>query len=135
MSLSPAGRRAKGHAFERIIAQDFQELGWDCMTTRAAKGGNWCASDNGIDLFGTEPFAIQCKRFKDYAPISCIEEVDCWAADHDPRVARSGVYQETNRNYPAIPLLLTKADSKETMAVLPWTELKKLIRDAYGKRP
>lgn len=114
MSLSARGRREKGHAFECAMAQEFQELGFDCITTRAAKGGNWCASDNGIDLCGTEPFKIQCKRFKDWAPISCIEEIQC-----DPDDG-------------SIPLLLTKKDQGEVMAVLPFSELKKLIRLNYG---
>lgn len=129
MSLSPAGRRAKGHAFERLIAQDFQELGWDCMTTRAAKGGNWCATDNGIDLCGTEPFAVQCKRFKDYAPISCIEEIQPEKRTFASADALLAAILEQ------IPLLITKADGKPTMAVLPWSELKSLIRDAYKARP
>lgn len=128
MSLSPAGRRAKGHAFERTISSDFQELGFEAMTTRAKVGGNWCASDHGIDLCGTEPFLVQCKRFKDYAPISCIEEIQIPEAirsywgDSPPAVMLD-----------AVPLLITKADNKPTMAVLPWEELKKLIRGNFRR--
>lgn len=126
MTLSPAGRRAKGHAFERLIAQDFQELGFDCITTRAAKGGNWCATDNGVDLAGTEPFAVQCKRFKDYAPISCIEEIGRYV-EVCGATGSEGVFTDP------IPLLITKKDNGPTMAVLEWTELKKLIAENYRK--
>lgn len=98
--------RAKGHSFEREIAAEFRELGFkDAKTTRAARGGDWSQSDNGIDLVGTGKYAVQCKRLANYASVNTIEEVQG-----------------------SSPLLLTKANGKPTMAVLPWEDLKELIR-------
>ena len=102
-------QRTKGHAWERQVAQDFQELGW----SEARRLLEYNTRDaNGIDLQDTFPFLVQCKRHKDYVSINHINEI---------QTGDDG----------AIPLLLTKADRKPTMAVLPWTELKKLIKQAY----
>lgn len=119
--------RTKGHSFERLVAEQMRELGWDdAMTKRAARGGDWSTTDDGIDIVNVEPFAIQCKRFKGYAPISCIEEIRTEIPEADFRLSRSaGKYVLTAEQ---IPLLITKADSKPTMAVLPWEELRKLLK-------
>lgn len=97
------------------------------MTKRAARGGDWSTTDDGIDIVNVSPYAVQCKRYKDYAPISKIEEivvkksVECIYDVDDNLVSAEAL---------SIPILITKADRKPTMAVLPWEELKKLIRDA-----
>ncbi len=115
--------RTKGHSFERDIAIDFQELGW----TDARRQLEYHIKDAlGVDLQGTEPFAVQCKRGRQYAPITAIEEIMQRVWIHDS----GGVIKiET------VPLLITKADRKPTMAVLPWVELKKLLKMAYPKKP
>lgn len=120
--------RKKGHDFEREIAQQFRELGWeDAMTTRAARGGDWSHTDDGIDLVNTEPFAVQCKRLQGYASVNTIEEIHTgqkcqdFYADGRPVTC-----------FDKIPLLLTKANGKPTMAVLPWDELKKLLKDYHA---
>ena len=102
----------KGKVFERFCTEQMRELGWkDCITTREAKGGNWAATDDGIDLVDTDPFSIQCKSYAKYHSVSKTEEIT-------PEEGK-------------IPLLLMKADHKPVMAVLPWEELKKLIRECY----
>lgn len=109
--------RTKGHSFERLVSHQWQEMGWkDARTKRAARGGDWSTTDDGTDLVGTEPFAVQCKRYADYVPVNRIEEIVKY------------------ENQPEIPLLLTKADNKPTMAVLPWDELQKLIKMAYAEK-
>lgn len=115
--------RTKGHSFERQLAQDFREMGWDdCITTREAKGGNWSESDGGIDLRWTAPFLVQCKRRKDYVPVSTIEEVQ-----YSVITAIDGI-----RCKPAeIPLVITKADRKPAMAILRWEDLQLLIKDSF----
>jgi len=123
--------RTKGHAYERKIAVDFQEMGFDAITKRAARGGDWSTTDDGIDLVGTEPFAVQVKRYRDYVPVNTIEEINCWAKDKQP-VSGFGV-QVSGPDYPMVPLLITKADHKPAMAVLPWSELMKLIRFSFPK--
>jgi hypothetical protein len=91
-----------------------QDLGWfNARTKRAARGGDWSTTDEGIDIVATDPFKIQCKRYKGYSPISKIEEVEC------------------NRDLGEIPMLITKADHKESMCVLPWSDMKDLLRWAF----
>lgn len=120
--------RQKGHNFEREIAQQFRELGWeDAMTTRAARGGDWSHTDDGMDLVGTGPFLVQCKRLANYASVNTIEEIkpSHWMLpDGSHAILPHDVVGQ-------IPLLLTRANGKPTMAVLPWDELKRLIRNYY----
>lgn len=125
--------RKKGHDFERSVAREFQELGWeDAMTTRAARGGDWSHADDGIDLVGTEPFAVQCKRLQGYASVNTIEEIKPGKrTDACIGHFKDGNFHVTDQ-VDQIPLLLTRANGKPTMAVLPWDELKKLLRDYHG---
>jgi hypothetical protein len=54
--------RAVGNAYEREIRLQLIELGWDkCQTTRFASRE---MDANNVDLIHTEPFWIQCKRWK-----------------------------------------------------------------------
>lgn len=104
--------RTKGHTYERQIASEFRELGFDeAMTSRETTGGNWQTSDEGIDLAFTEPYHVQVKRFKKYQPIGKINEID-----------------------PALPnrILITKADRQPAMAVMAWDDLKRLIKTVHG---
>jgi len=98
--------RTKGHSFERNIAQDFQEIGFPDARRHLEYQQR---EANGCDLSGVEPFKVQCKRKKSYSPITAIFEVTA------------------NRDAGEIPLLITKGDRQETMAVLPWSELKRLL--------
>lgn len=119
--------RRKGHDFERDIARQFrEELGFiDCMTKREARGGDWHLTDDGRDLIGTSPFSVQCKRLANYASVNTIEEIT-------PKVIRVRLPDGTDHVAEDVPLLLTKANGKETMAVLPWSELKKFLRAYYA---
>ncbi len=130
--------RAKGHTFERETSHQFQEMGWKgAQTTRAARGGDWSHTDDGIDLTGTEPFAVQCKRLANYVPVNTIEEIGLKPGfafvpvDPYPKIHQG---QPVFSDGPAmsIPLLLTKADHKPTMAILPWSELQKLLKANYS---
>lgn len=95
--------RTKGHSFERECARDFQSIGFpDARRHLEYQDGE----ANGVDIKNTGLFAIQCKRGQQYAPITKIEEVQI----------------------PGLPLLITKADKKPAMAVLPWKELMKMIK-------
>jgi len=103
--MSGSYNRQKGHSFERELAKEFQELGFDCMTSR---NGDRSQDARGRDLVDTWPYAVQAKRYKNYVPINTIEEIEV----DDGEIA----------------LLITKANNKPAMAVLPWHDLKKLIR-------
>ena len=94
--------RVKGHSFERDIAKDFKELGYkDARRLLEYQEGM------GVDLENTGKFRVQCKRYKDYCPISKINEVP----------------KEKN----TIPLLITKGDRKETMVVMSWNDHKSIL--------
>jgi len=97
--------RKKGHDFEREISRDFNEIGYDTKTTRNARGGNWSATDNGIDLVNTGRYDVQCKRLASYVSVNTIKEI----------------------KGEGIPLLITKANGEPSMAIMPWDELKKLL--------
>jgi len=74
----------------------------------------------GTDIVGVEPFRVQCKKLKKYAPITCIEEVDA------------------DRVLGEIPVLVTAGDRQEPMAVLPFEDFMHLalsyMKDWYPHR-
>lgn len=122
--------RTKGHSFERQVALWFQEAGFpDCRRQL-----EYHVKDAfGVDLQGTGPFMVQCKRGRTYAPITAIEEVNVEDAG-DRRWQRREITPEFAVIEPAFacPILITKADKKPAMAVLPAEEFFKLIRQVYG---
>ncbi len=97
--------RTKGHSFEREIAQIFR-----AVFPRARRQLEYNEMDcNGIDLTETGPYRIQCKRMKKYVNPSAIEEIKL-------------------RNPAAeTPVLITKADHKPALAILPLDSLMQLI--------
>ena len=101
--MSGKRSRTKGHSFEREIANMFRTLGFDARRHLEYQDGE----ANGVDIANTGPFRIQCKRHKDYAPISAINEIQL----------------------AGIPLLITKGDRKPAMAVLPLDALMKILAD------
>lgn len=99
--------RVKGHTFERLCAREFRDMGFkDAKTKRQARGGDWSTTDDGIDLVGTGKFLVQCKCLQNYVSVNTIEEV----------------------KGEGIPIVVTKANSKEPMAILPWNDLKHMIQ-------
>jgi hypothetical protein len=61
----------------------------------------------GYDLDGTDPFRIQCKALQNYVPVNTIEEIH-------PSPTHT-------------PVLITKADGKPAMAVLPLEDFMRII--------
>ena len=109
--MSKYGRQ-KGHSFERSLARELREMGYkDCITRRDARGGSWSLSDDGRDLVGTPGLAIQCKRLQAYCSVSTIEEIIDYPKEKEIRI------------------VVTKANNKPTMAILPWEDLKLLLRN------
>ena len=54
--------RTKGHNFERKIAKEMRELGWeDAATSRYVSQE---LDDAKVDIARTDPFNIQCKAYK-----------------------------------------------------------------------
>lgn len=97
--------RTKGHSFEREVAKRFREVGYH----KAIRKLEYQVTDDlGIDLDGTSPYLIQCKRLKKYSSITAIEEVP----------------QKDGH----IPVLITKADNKPAMAVIPFDHFLELVK-------
>lgn len=102
--------RTKGHDFEREMAQRFR-----VVFPRARRQLEYNEMDcNGVDLADTGLYRIQCKRKKKYANPSAIAEIQI----KDPS---------------EIPVLVTKADHKPPLAVLPLDHLLALIAKSEGR--
>lgn len=103
--MSGKRSRTKGHSFEREIAKFFQTIGY----LEAKRHLEYQSEEVvGVDLDNTGPYKVQCKRNKGYAPINKIFEIqdmkDC------------------------IPLLITKADNKPAMVVMPLSDFAVLAK-------
>lgn len=99
-----AYQRRKGHDYEREVARQLQRVFPDAKrnVTETQTGGQ------GVDIVGTGALAVQCKRYKSYAPITKIEEV----------------------NAPGkIPVLVTKGDRQRDMVVLPLQDFLAILAD------
>ena len=103
-------QRTKGSSFERWVANQLKSVFPEAkrhleFQTQEARG---------VDLDNTGPFAIQCKAYAKYPPITKIQEVQL----------REG----------EIPVLVCKGDRLTPMAVLPFDEFVRLLeRAGYGK--
>lgn len=97
-------QRDKGANYEREIARQLRALFPD-----AARNVTETQHGQGVDLVNTGNLRIQCKRHKQYAPITRIEEV--------PRTPDK------------IPVLITRGDRKEDVAVLYLSDFLAILAD------
>lgn len=58
----------------------------------------------GVDVQNTGRFKFQCKKWKAYAPVTCIQEIECEPVLGD------------------VPVLVTAGDNLTPMAVLPFDD-------------
>lgn len=103
--MSGRRSRTKGHAFERWVAKKLRRRFPDAKRHLEYQ----FSEANGVDLVGTYPYLIQCKRMKRYASLAAISEVTI-----DPIEG-------------GIPVLITKADRGDVLAALPFSEFLRLI--------
>lgn len=109
--ISHKGARAKGHSFERLIANSLKEI-----FPNARRQLEYHEADcNGVDIANTEHFKFQCKKLRRYASITAIEEVQC-----DEEIGD-------------IPVLVTAGDGQRPMAVLPFDDFLILLQTAKRK--
>jgi hypothetical protein len=100
--------RRKGHQFERETAVALRGI-----FPGARRQLEYHADDAlGVDVQGTGRYKFQCKKYKNYAPISCLSEVQCAEALGE------------------IPILVTAGDNLRAVAVLPFADLLDLISRA-----
>jgi len=99
--------RTKGHGYEREVARMFRR--W---FPEARRQQEYHESDClGVDLQGTDCLSVQCKRFKGYAPISALDEVQ----------PKRGQF----------PLLLTRGDRLPDRVVMGWPLFEFLMDQAF----
>lgn len=107
--VSHAGARQKGLAFERWVANQLGHI-FEEAERRLESQASKCI---GVDLDGTDRIKIQCKNYQGYASVGTIKEIQ--------------IKNETD-----IPVLVTKGNKLEPMAVLPFAKLVTLLEIAYG---
>lgn len=100
--------RSKGLGFERDIANVFKEVFKDSRRQLEFQK----AEAVGVDLKNCGEYLVQCKAYKNYAPISCIEEI----------VLRKGFK----------PVLITKGDRLRPVAVLYFDDFMELVKRLEG---
>lgn len=104
--ISHAGARKKGHDFERWTANEFKKVFPD-----AARQMEYQIEDaKGIDVKNTGDYLVQCKRGRKYGSIAKIHEVQVCPMQG------------------GVPVLVTRGDETEAMAVLPFKEFLRLLK-------
>lgn len=106
--------RRRGHSFEREIANRLKEEGLYPEAKRHLE--NQAAEALGYDIDNTEPFYIQAKRNKQYAPITKIEEVQLDKLPED-----------------AVPVLITKGDRKREVVCMYFEDWIDLVKEAMSE--
>ncbi len=98
--------RTKGHSFERFIANELKPI----FPAARRHLEYQDAEANGVDLVHTGHYRIQCKRGRQYSPLSAIKEVTA-----DELMGE-------------IPILITKGDGERILVALPIEEFLRLIK-------
>lgn len=107
--VSHKSARAKGHQFERDIAN---ELGH--IFPEAKRQLEYQTDEcNGVDIANTDIFKFQCKNKQNYVSVTTIKEIT--------------ITKEED-----IPVLVTKGNKQEAMAIMPFRKLVTLLEIAYG---
>ena len=99
-------QRVKGHSFERFVANELKSTG---LFPEAERQLEFQASQAiGIDLRNTGNLKIQCKAYRQYAPITKIEEV---------------IFKDKD-----IPCLVTKGDRKRPVIVFYFDDFLEILK-------
>jgi hypothetical protein len=96
-------QRRKGATFERFVVNKFKKLFPDSQRHLEFQKEQ---AEKGVDVFAG-PFGIQCKAYKNYAPINKIVEI---------------------KDNEVIPLLVTKGDRKEPVVCMYLDDFLELIK-------
>lgn len=103
--ISGKGCRAKGHSFERWVAEKFRRIFPDAKRHLEYQMGE----ANGRDISGAGEWLVQCKRNRKYANPNKILEVQICPIEGGK------------------PVLITKGDNLEPMACLYFSDFLKLL--------
>jgi len=103
--ISGKGCRAKGHSFERWVAESLRKV-----FPEAKRHLEYHARDaDGRDIENTGAYLFQCKRNRKYASLSAIKEIQICPIEG------------------GIPVLVTKGDNEQPLACLPYSEFLRLL--------
>lgn len=103
--------RAKGHSFERWVAQEFRKV-----FPGAKRHLEYQADEaQGIDLDCTGDYRVQCKRGRKYAPLTKLNEIQLCPIEG------------------GIPVLVTQGDHTLPMAALPLKDFLTMLRKLHCK--
>lgn len=108
--VSPAGARQKGLQFERYIANRLGHIFPEAERNLEFQAS---AAQEGQDIKGTDRIKIQAKCHQNYVSIGTIREIQV-------------------RDESDIPVLVTKGNRMDAMAVLPFEKFVTLLEIAYG---
>lgn len=103
--MSGRRSRTKGHGFERKIASLFREF----FPTARRKLEYQASEVDGVDIEGTGRIRIQCKKYKNYAPITKIKEI----------------HPKPN----TIPALITEGDREDAIICIKLSDFFDILRD------
>lgn len=104
------GCRTKGHSFERWVANELKKVFPEARRHLEYQMGEAL----GRDIANTGDYLFQCKRNKKYCSIKAIKEIQICPIEG------------------GVPVLVTKGDGEEPLAVLPFRELVKLLKKVEG---
>lgn len=100
--------RAKGHSFERDISILLRPIYPNARRLLE----NHKDDARGVDILHTGPYRFQCKRLRKYCNPNRIEEIQC------------------DEFLGEVPVLVTQGDRKRILAVLPFEELLRLLKNS-----
>ena len=128
--MSGKKSRSLGCRFEREIAQIFREHGYEHVKT--SRSASRFADDCKIDLVNVGEFAIQCKRsVKNWPSINELFKVEHEEyARHLMASLLIGIDTGPDLEDPVLeltPMLITKINNKDTVAVLKLQDLMRYI--------
>ena len=105
-TISKRGCRKKGHDFERWVANELKKVFPEARRHLEYQMGEAL----GKDIANCGNYLIQCKRNRKYASVKAIKEIQVCPIEG------------------GVPVLVTKGDGQEPLAILPFSEFLKLIK-------
>lgn len=99
--------RAKGHGFERYIANTLKHI----FPNARRLLENHKDDAKGVDILHTGLYRFQCKKYRKYVNPSRIKEVQC-----DELLGE-------------VPVLITAGDNQRALAIIPYEELLRLLEN------
>lgn len=103
--------RNKGKSFENQVCKLFRPIYPNARRLLE----NHADDANGVDLLHTGPYRIQCKAYKQYAPLTKIKEVQC------------------EELLGEVPVLVTKGNNQRILVAIPIEEFLRLLKISGGK--